>query len=95
MDDFLLICCFNAVHKGLKFGEMTLRYAQCKRVHVGGVYIRGSRFLGFFGFSICNIKIQTAKRILRSNYKRHFSIFLALPMGKWYFCAKKSEKGTK
>jgi hypothetical protein len=48
-----------------------------------------------FGVSICNIKILTAKIILRSNYKRRFSIFLALPMRKWHFCAQKSEKGTK
>jgi hypothetical protein len=48
-----------------------------------------------FGISICYIKILTAKRILRSNYKRRFSIFSALPVRKWLFCAQKSEKATK
>jgi hypothetical protein len=28
MDDFLLDCCFNAFDKGLKFGELTARYAK-------------------------------------------------------------------
>jgi hypothetical protein len=45
-----------------------------------------------FGFSICLIKIKTAKRILRSNYKRRFSIFLVLHMRKSLFSAQKSEK---
>jgi hypothetical protein len=33
-----------------------------------------------FGSSICYASIWTAKRILRSNYKRCFSLFLALPV---------------
>jgi hypothetical protein len=48
-----------------------------------------------FGFSICYQKIQTAKRILRSNYKRRFSIFLTLKMRKWLFSAQKSGKVSK
>jgi hypothetical protein len=48
-----------------------------------------------FGVSICLIKILTAKRILRSNYKKRFSIFLVLPMRKSLFSAQKSEKAAK
>jgi hypothetical protein len=53
-------------------------------------------FLGFFWFFIMlHTKFKLLKEILRSNYKRAFSIFLALPMRKWLFSAQKSEKAKK
>jgi hypothetical protein len=49
-------------------------------------------FWGFF--SICYVKIQTAKDqiTVKIKHKRRFSIFLTLPMKKWLFNAQKSEK---
>jgi hypothetical protein len=83
------------MRKSLFSAQKSEKYGHKKMLQNESLCISGSQFLGFLGFSICLIKIETAKRILRSNYKRRFSIFLVLPMRNWLFGAQKSEKAAK